>query len=188
MALTRQQEKAMFAKIKRSKQLSSKDLQINNIIMRNSNPIKSRGEPINYVTANRRLQEFFEKTSLKAFTFDPESNRGFDFKNLEDAKDYHKLFEKPKGSGNPVYTIGFTNNLEIEDTLELHSNFELATGKGFKTMFGFWTKFDGRRFIDVAVPFSGISRDEAIRLGKEHGQESITVILKNGKLEIIDIE
>jgi len=175
----------MFSKMNKAKGLSSKDLFKDKT--KNSNPVNSRREPINYVTANRRLQEFFDKTDLKAFTFDPELNRGFDFENLQDALQYHSLFEEPKGSGNPVYTIGFTNNLELKDSLELHSNFELASDE-FKTMFGFFTRFDGKKFIDVAVPFSGISRDEAIRLGKEHGQESISAILKNGKLEIIDIE
>ncbi len=177
MSLTREQEKAMFAKRNQSKVLSTKDL-IKPTPRKKINPVKEK-EPINYVTANRRLQEFFDKTNLKAFTFDPELNRGFDFENLQDALEYHSLFEEPKGSGNPVYTIGFTNNLELKDSLELHSNFELASDK-FKTMFGFFTRFDGKKFIDVAVPFSGISRDEAIRLGKEHGQESISAILKNG--------
>ena len=188
MVLTRDQEKAMFAKQKKSKVFSTKDLIVPTPRTKIVPITPKLEEPINYITANRRFQEFLEKSKLEGFSFVPELNRGFDFKNLNDAKRFHRMFVEPKNSDNPVYTIAFTNQLTLTDTRELHSNFEFAQGKGFNPIFGFFTDELGRKFSDITIPVSGISLNEAIKLGKEYKQKSISVIFKNGQFDVIPIE
>lgn len=191
MALTRQQEKAMFAGKNKPSGLSSKDLRINQPITTQIklSPIKSGQKiTISYDEAVNRFENFLDKTKLEAFTFDPQINKGFDFNNKNNAKEFHNNFVVPKGSNNPVYAISLTNQLNITNTRELQSNFELVKDRGFRPMFGFFLGDKGDRFIDITEIVSGISKNEAVVLGKKYNQESISAIFKNGEFEIIRIE
>lgn len=185
MALTRQQEKAIFAKIRKPSLMSSEDLEIKSprtgIITRLTRP--EQRSTIDYDEANNRFEKFLDKTNLKGFTFDAESNRGFDFDDVVDAKEYHSMFVVPKNSDNPVYTIGLTNNLRLTNTRQLQSNFEFAKGQGFRPMFGFFE--DGKnKFVDITITLSGIPENEAIGEGKKYAQKFITVIFKNGRFKL----
>ena len=189
MVLSRQQEKAIFAKQKRPLALSSKDVEIlkptTGIITKLTRP--EQRSTIGYDEASNRFEKFIDKTSLKGFTFDPQSNKGFDFDNEDDALDYHEMFVVPKNSDNPVYTIGLTNNLRVTNSRQLESNFELARGQGFRPMFGFFED-EENKFVDITIAVSGIPESEAITEGKKYAQKFITAILKNGKFKLIRIE
>jgi len=185
MVLTRQQEKAMFAKTKRPLALSSKDVEIlkpsTGIITKLTRP--EQRSTIGYNEANNRFEKFIDKTNLKGFTFDPQANRGFDFDIEDEAIDFHQMFVVPKNSDNPVYTIGLTNNLRLTNTRQLESNFEFARGEGFRPLFGFFED-EERKFVDITIALSGISEKEAISEGKKYAQKFITVIFKNGKFKL----
>ena len=188
MALTRQQEKAMFAKFNNSNGISSSVLQNSTkpVLPERIKPIQK--STVGYEEGNKLFQNFLSKSDLQGFTFDPELNRGFNFKKLQDKKDYHELFVFPKNSDSPVYTIALTNQLKLKDVRLLKSNYEFVKGKGFRPMFGFFIDEDGSKFIDIAIPISGITKDEAIRLGKKYAQKSIVVIFKNGESSLIVIK
>jgi len=189
LSLTRAQEKAMFAKIRKPSPLSSKDVEIKSprtgIITRLTRP--EQRSTIDYDEANNRFEKFIDKTKLKAFTFDPQSKRGFNFKDIDDAIEYHEMFVVPKNSDNPVYSIGLTNQLNLTNTRELQSNFEFAKGEGFRPMFGFFQDRQNK-FVDIAVAISGIPESEAIREGKKYAQDFISVIFKNGEFRLIKVE
>jgi len=161
LALTRLQEKAIFAKFSNSNRISSSVLQRDSrkpVLPERIKPIQK--STVDYEEGNRLFQDFVSKTDLEGFTFDPELNRGFDFEKLEDIKDFHRLFTFPKGSDSPVYSIALTNQLKLKDARLLKSNYEFVKEKGFRPMFGFFIdQEDGSKFIDVAIPISGITKD-----------------------------
>jgi len=174
---------------KNNSQLSSLELKSRN---KNQNPdieradtLKKQKSTIGYDEANKNFEDFLSKTKLKVFTFDPEVNRAFDFRNKNDVKQFHKMFVVPKDSNNTVYAISLTNNLNLTNSRLLQSNYDLVRGRGLRPMFGFFVGERGDNFVDITEIISDISEDKAIRLGKKYKQESISAIFKNGDFDLI---
>lgn len=140
---------------------------------------------INYEEASRRFENFLNKTNLKEFTFDPQTNKGFDFRDRNDAKQFHNMFAV---SNEPVYVIGVTNQIGLTNSRELHSNFEHVKGNGYRPLFGTFVGMNGMRYVDVPIVEAGISEDRAINKAKHYAQETIVVIFKNGDVDQIDIQ
>lgn len=148
--------------------------------------LKKQKSTIEFDEAFQKLEDFLSTTDLKAFTFDPETNKGFDFfKNKNDAKEFHKMFVVPKGSDNPVYTVGITNITKLRNKKELRRSFDFLKNKKLRPEFGFFINTKGKEFTDITVVVSGVSKNEAIWLGKQKKQESILEIFKNGEADII---
>lgn len=142
------------------------------------------------VTWDKAVDRFVKfrdsNNDLIGFSFDPVINEGFDFEDPDQVIDFHEL-NVEGGEENPVFVIGVTNQLGGTPTRELQSAYEDVKNKGRTPLIGFFIDDNNNEFTDIAFPVSGVSREEALLIGGENAQDSISVLFSDGTFSIEDV-
>ena len=149
----------------------------------NKNPLNTT----KWSDAFKRFQHFKDKTNLTGFSFDPEEGIGYDISNQDQAVQFYYRFNFPPITQKPLYLVSMTNQLGGQLTRELHSNYLQAKNLGYSPLIGSWKdNKTGREYTDITIVMNNTSEKEAIKLAKNHVQDTIMVIYNNGDYDFID--
>jgi len=136
---------------------------------------------VSWELASERFIEFRKDIpDEEGFTFDPETNKGFDFNDTDEALEFHDLFVEG-GDENPVFVIGVQNQLGRNPTRASQSAYEKLRSEGKTTLIGgSFSELTQEPFTDISFAVSGINKEEALDLADESAQDSIAVVFNDG--------
>jgi len=132
-----------------------------------------------------RYETFKNNTKLHAFSFDPQDRKGYDFTDKNHTIRFHYKFDYPTLTGEPIYLVSLTNQVGNQLTRELHSNYLHAKNLGYSPLIGHWKGEGGQDYTDITIAMNSTTRQEAMKLAKNHQQEGIIAIYNNGDFEYI---
>jgi len=146
-----------------------------------------RESGVPFETASERFMDFRNSTLEDEFSFDPEIDKGFDFNNRNQAKEFHDLFVEG-GQRNPVFVIGVQNQLGKNPTRATQSAYEDVKNDGRTPLIGgSIDTLTGEPQTDVSFPVSDISKEEALDLADQYAQTSIATVFNDGEFRVEDV-
>lgn len=131
-------------------------------------------------TAVDRWRKFADSSQLQGFSFDPNEDRGYDFGNVQDAKD----FNKANGDGtNIVWAVAITNHLG-EPSRETEAAYDQIVNTGHKPLLGHWHDVKTNiNYNDVSYPLDhGVSIEDVRKLLRENAQEATVGVTPEGDM------
>lgn len=148
-------------------------------------------KPLDFGIAFDRFQEFLETNTEDDFTYDPQDDIVYLFKDKEQNKRFFKKFFIPDMNKTKVWVIGTTNNtgssLDAVGVRILESGYINEINKGRQTFFGgFKDKRTGKQFVDISIALTTTKLD-AVRRAKDQIQDVIIGISSKGGIEAVPL-
>ncbi len=147
---------------------------------------------IGFDIAFQRFQEFLKINTEDDFTYDPEGDISYLFKDINQNKMFYEKFFEPNTNAKKIWVVGTTNNtartLESTGVRILESGYIDQANKGHHPFFGgYKDKRTGKQFIDITIAVT-TSKKIAERRAKDQIQDLIIGVDSKGIADPVFLE
>lgn len=147
-----------------------------------------REKPVRFEVAEELFNEFRKDLPDRAnFSFDPVTNTGYDFRNKDEALDFHNQFVEGRES-NSIFIISVQNQLGRFLTRASQSAYEDVKNDGLDPIIGGSFSIKAQEpFTDISFAISGIDSEKAFDLARENGQDFVAIVNSDGEFFVPDV-